>query len=197
MTVVPLRRVTPRDINIIQRVAERDRHLALFALISETSLASMHDKPLNEIARLLPADENGEPSVVIADGAGDMKWRDASNADRAPILDKLASMFAEHLAESDGNASTTTKIEYVDVAAPVTVTLSYPFEIDGAAVREVSLRPPRYGDVESVLAGRMERSAMISEMSGMSVDAINALRWPDAERIVGIAMDMSPQFAGV
>lgn len=193
MTTKPLRPVTPRDLDIIQRFDESDRHLALLALLAETSLPAIRDNTLAEIAALLPEANDAAPLV---DGTGDTIWKDATAAERAPILERLATMFAEHIPPEVAPAAPAT-IEYADVTAPVTVRLAYPFVIDDTLVREVSLRPPRYGDVEGVLAGRIERSAMIAEMSGLSVDAINALRWPDAERVVGVAMDMAPQFAGV
>lgn len=193
MTDTTLRPVRPLDLDIIKRINERDRHLALLALIADSTLPAMMGKTLADIAALLPATDDAVPLV---DGSDDTIWKDATAAERAPILERLATMFAEHIPPEVAPAAPAT-IEYADVAAPVVVRLAYPFVIDDTLVREVSLRPPRYGDVEGVLAGRIERSAMIAEMTGLSVDAINALRWPDAERVVGVAMDMAPQFAGV
>lgn len=198
MTDTTLRRVRPLDLDIIKRINERDRHLALLALIADSTLPAMMGKTLADIAALLPATDDAVPLV---DGSDDTIWKDATAAERAPILERLADIFSEHISPEVAAAATAepaapAQIGYADVTAPVTVRLAYPFAVDGNVVREVSLRPPRYGDVESVISGRLGRTAMIAEMSGLSMDAINALRWPDAERVVGVAMDMAPQYAG-
>ena len=84
---------------------------------------------------------------------------------------------------------------YLHKQAPVTVRLLFPFEHDGRIVRSIGLRPPRFDHVQAMIKGNIERTAMIAEMASVPVAVIEALRWPDAERVIGIAMDMAPDFA--
>lgn len=192
MSNTVLRRVTDADIDLVQRLDEGNRHLALLALVADT-LPAIRDKTLGEIVAMLP-----DESAILEEGTGDTIWKKANRAQRAPILEGLVAMFAEHLPAPTAGVepAAPATIDYFEVSAPVTVRLAYPFTVDGETVSEVSLRPPRYADVEGVISGRLGRTAMIAEMTGLSVDAINALRWPDAERVIGVAMDMAPQYAG-
>ena len=78
----------------------------------------------------------------------------------------------------------------------IIIPLSFPFTIEGLAVRTISLRPPRLDFIQAVAAGDLARPDMIAEMAGLSVEAINAMRWPDAERVLSAAADLAPDLRG-
>lgn len=84
-------------------------------------------------------------------------------------------------------------VTYEARAADVTVRLLYPFRLDGRRIRSISIRPPRFDHVEAVLAGQITRQAMYAEMTSLSPETFGALRWPDAERVIGICADMAPE----
>lgn len=86
-------------------------------------------------------------------------------------------------------------VDYFAVPA-VVVPLSFPFKIDGLRVKYIKLRPPRLDYFRAQAHGQISRSEMIAEMAGVSVSVINAMRWPDAERVLAIAGDMSPDLSG-
>ena len=74
----------------------------------------------------------------------------------------------------------------------ITVPLAFPFTVDGLSVRSISLRPPRLDYFNAMAAGRIAHSEMVAEMAGVSTSVLDALRWPDAERILAIASDLTP-----
>lgn len=201
---------------------QRDRLIAMLAFVSDMSIPDMQAASLGRITDLVEAAaraegrsgpavrmmNDGESANLVRERAG-KAWRDASDVDRGPIVDALQSLFGEHitaaekaeLAEASGAAEADDPVddiaaEYDMVPPVVTIRLQFPFSVDGHKIRQVSLRPPRFCDVQKVAAGKLERTAMIAEMAGLKVDAINALRWPDAERVVGTAMDMAPEHIG-
>jgi hypothetical protein len=82
-----------------------------------------------------------------------------------------------------------------DRVPAVTVPLLHPFKAGGVRVRSVSLRPPRLDYVEARAAGRITRLELVAEMTGLSAEALGAMRWPDAERVLSFAADIAPDVA--
>jgi hypothetical protein len=76
-----------------------------------------------------------------------------------------------------------------------TVSLFYPFTMDGKTVRQITLVPPRMDYVRAVAAGDISRLDMIAEMAGLPSDVLGGMRWPDAERVLALAADLAPDLA--
>jgi hypothetical protein len=83
-----------------------------------------------------------------------------------------------------------------DKMPAIVVPLAFPFTVDGLRVRSIKLRPPRLDYFQAESKGKISRSDMIAEMAGVPVNVINALRWPDAERVLAIAGDLIPNLTG-
>lgn len=189
--IMPVRRITADDVGLVIDTIpdEADRLLGLLACASG---ASIHD-----VKALSPAD--------LADAVTAAAAIEGVDEDRAEIIHRLDAIYGPQIkaaqAEQSGDSNVDDApadpepvVKYMPVVAPVTVRLQYPFKVDDHAIRQITLHPPRFSDVQAVTGGKLERTAMIAEMAGLPVAAINSLRWPDAERVVGIAMDMAPEF---
>lgn len=165
-------------------------------------------------ACLLELDDESLAPLPFA-GADGTTWHTASAEQRLAINARFDALYGDVLRQLDPSEDETedhpgeaapsvdpavptfdpVPVDYVGVAAPVSVRLAFPFHHEGKLVRQIGLRPPRYDHVEALTKGRIDRAVMIAEMAGVAVPVINALRWPDAERVVGVAMDMAPEFA--
>mgnify|MGYP005995082183 CR=1 FL=1 len=83
-------------------------------------------------------------------------------------------------------------VSYKSRAPLVRIALSWPVVIDGRVIAEVKLWPPVHDDVEAVVKGRMPQATMIARMAGMPDGFLSALRFPDSDLVVSIAMVVAP-----
>jgi hypothetical protein len=81
---------------------------------------------------------------------------------------------------------------YRDSEPSASVKLAFPFEVDGTTVERIDFRPPAFADVQAVLDGKMAELEMHARMTGVSVQALRAMRWPDIEMITVIARHIAP-----
>jgi hypothetical protein len=191
---------------------QEERLLALLAMVSEVTLPELKSATLGQIADMLAAAVRAEGrgdnrvSFVAPNHAG-LTWQDASDVDRAPFFETLRSIYGSYIEAAEkpeqlatDSAETRTDelpVEYLRAAPLVAVRLQFPFTVDGKRIAVVSLWPPAYGAVQAVAKGEISRTDLVACMSGLPISAIKALRWPDAERVVAIALDLCPEFEGV
>lgn len=77
--------------------------------------------------------------------------------------------------------------------AAMTIPLDYPLMMGTETVDAISLCPPTVGDVEDVTEGRISEIEMHARMADMSVAAMRALRWSDAEKVLVAARLLAPE----
>ncbi|MBP0438390.1 phage tail assembly protein [Tianweitania sediminis] len=99
--------------------------------------------------------------------------------------------------ETSGAQEDAAQIFYDQVPATAVVRLAYPFEVDGVRISEVEFRHPSFSTVEAVLAGSLSELDLHSSMTGLSVTALRALRWPDLELVSVIARHLAPSMKRV
>jgi hypothetical protein len=191
---------------------QEERLLALLAMVSEVTLPELKSTSLGQIAGMLAtavqAEGRGDATVSFAaPSRASLAWQDASDADRAPFFEILRSMYGGYIEaaekgetpapESEEAATLDPPAEYGRAAPIVTIRLQFPVIEQGRRIAAVNLWPPGYGAVQAVTKGRITRVDLVASMAGLPAAVIRALRWPDAERVVAIALDLCPDFEGV
>lgn len=83
---------------------------------------------------------------------------------------------------------------YAAAEPSATVRLAFPFTLDGTDVSSIAFRPPVYADVIAVNEGKMTEMQLHSLMTGVPLDALQSLRWPDLEMVTVIARHLAPSF---
>jgi len=84
-------------------------------------------------------------------------------------------------------------IEYQPTPPTMTVRLSEPFTVDGVLVEAIELRAPSLIDVRRVIDGDDTLMDMYATMSGLPVEALDRLKFPDGDRVLGAANLLSPE----
>ena len=124
----------------------------------------------------------------------------AHTTDRAALFDRLRDMPAEDTTVDAPTAPvappvTPAVVVYDDTPPIVTVPLAHPFTCDGVRIATIALRQPAFSDVEAVTAGDKSEMEMHANMAGISVAALRALRWSDAEMVTVAARHIAPDLA--
>lgn len=73
------------------------------------------------------------------------------------------------------------------------VALTYPFTRGGRNVASVLLLPPSYGDLKALrLSDRVSAEDILPTMSDLTVPDVLAMRWPDVEAVMLMALTFLP-----
>lgn len=162
------------------------------ATLGEDHAESLFQKMARESAeRASPAEEREAIFERLRDfeSAGGMLESEHTRDEGVPKLGETPA--DDPVVEVQVEPFTPTAVDYDDVPLMV-IPLAYPFTVDGLSVRSISLRPPRLDYIRAVASGDLVRADMIAEMAGLSVEAFNAMRWPDAERVLSAIADLAP-----
>lgn len=118
----------------------------------------------------------------------------AEPAFEAPVTE-TAPPFAAEPEEAPVAEEPAPVVTYDATPPLVIIPLRHPLVIDGARFRKIELRDPIFSDVASVLAGKMTEHELHANMAGVSVAALRALKWSDAEAVSAAARHIAPEFA--
>ncbi|WP_158874009.1 phage tail assembly protein [Antarcticirhabdus aurantiaca] len=209
-TTIELRRVTKADEATIGKLSNHNRQLEAYLCFGTgLSLSELGELRLADVGNIVVAlakvegCEIDEPvGLPVDDG---IIWMTADADDRAPIyrgIEQIYAVFATDAPRADVVAPAEPEpeepaepelpVEYLATAAEISVPLQFPFKLGEEAVSVIRLLPPSFGDVEAVLTGRMAEIEMIGRMASVSVAALRALRWPDAEKVTAVARILMP-----
>lgn len=73
------------------------------------------------------------------------------------------------------------------------VTLRYPFTVGGSKIEALPLNPPPFRDLQYLRAKDLVDGAdVLAVMSGLPVETIGAMRWPDVEAALESAFELLP-----
>ncbi len=129
--------------------------------------------------------------AIVMEGRQELFERLKAEPFPLPLGDGAAS--AEASSAGEDRAAEAAAPIYAERAPAKTVTLAYPFALDGQTVETVGLLPPPFTDVEAVSAGEMAELEMIGGMAGLPLAALKAMRWPDIEAVTKAAQRLAPK----
>ena len=73
------------------------------------------------------------------------------------------------------------------------VSLRYPFKAGGRSLDKLPLNPPSFRDLQFLRAKDLVDGAdVLSVMSGLPVETVGAMRWPDVEAALSVAFELLP-----
>lgn len=179
------------------------RHTLALCTAVDCTVRDLAELRLDDVRQMVDAAAGVEgrdlAPLELRPETDDVFFGAATTEQRKPIVDRLAEAYGPRFAdEADETASAApprvpaVEIGYDDTVAPVMIRLQYPITVDSARLAEINLYPPSYGHTQAVRAGRMTRHDMIAAMARIPPDALDGLRYPDAERVITAAFDMAP-----
>lgn len=209
---IELRRVTKADEVTIAKLANHNRQLEAYLCFGAgLSLSELGELRVADVGNLVAAlaevegREIEEPiGVPINDG---LIWMTADADDRAPIyraLERIYAVFAtdeprpevaataEVAPEPEAPAEPELPVEYLATSAEISVPLQFPFKLGEETIAVVRLLPPSFGDGIAAALKEISEIEKLARMASLPVQAIRALRWPDAEKIFAIARNLQP-----
>lgn len=141
------------------------------------ALADPEDEDDARRARMrATADRDASALVAVADGVGPIP---AALPTAPAPSEPTPPVFAEAIYDYE--------------PGPVTVRLRYPFRIGERHFGQVDVEEPRFDHMQAHLEGKISRIELFATMTGLSVEALGALRWTDAKHVLGICNDLAPE----
>lgn len=142
--------------------------------------------------------------AVMVDSIGE--WRDAIGKIERLVAEEndpaLASASEAERARIDAEGHSAAELEAERACAAIEgrppvliVPLLFPMRFGETVVEEIRLRAPSYGEIERLTTGKTTRLELVATMAGITTAELRSLRYPDAERVFGGALDQIPDFA--